>query len=185
MTGLIAANHIQWFSGFFSIEALNTFQRKQRFLWGEAKPFFFPSVTFLGSLIDHYPLGLTNCRLKTTAVNTHTNHAGALMLFVGCRSFRICLSGLRAFQVRNCHFLCIMLNTAKTWFQVTILEPQQWITMMNEHSDCHLVSEKIPPQKPSKSDTWLQWGREGGEWSFASHFWLSHLLIFATILLVR
>lgn len=56
--------------------------------------FFFSLVTFLGSLIDYYPLGLTNRGLKTTAVNTHTNQAMALTLFVGCRSLHICFVSL-------------------------------------------------------------------------------------------
>jgi len=43
MTGLTVAIGMQWFSGFFTIEALNTLQRKQRFVWGEVKPFFFLS----------------------------------------------------------------------------------------------------------------------------------------------
>lgn len=129
----------------------------------------------------HKPWAENHCCKHTHKSSNGTN--------VVCRlsftSHLFCLSRLQAFQGRNCHFLCIMLNTARTWFQVTILEPQQWIAIMNEHSDCHLVSGRIPPQKPSKSETWLQWSREGGERSFPSQYWLSHLLILATILLVQ
>lgn len=38
-------------------------------------------------------------------------------------------------------------------------------------------------KETSKPETWLLWGR-GDERSFTSHYWIYHLLIFATILLI-